>query len=144
MAVNDAIFVNYGGGESGSGTTPYPNGTWVAIHVPAADTKATITKAAAGAGTRNVCIGFTVTLSATASAPSAVQLTVALVDGATTGTDYLWRSVISLPATAGAQTTITRTGCYLRGSINTAMTLEFSAAGGASTVESVSLEGTIE
>lgn len=121
---------------AGSGTV------WTALHVPSANTQATITKAAAGAGIRNICTGFTVTLAAGTTAPAAVQLTVMLVDGASGGTSYLWRSVICLPATAGAVTAFVRSGMLIPGSANTAMTLEFSAAGGANTFESVSMDGT--
>lgn len=115
---------------------------WTATHVPAANTQATVTKAAAGAGVRNVCTGFTVTLAAGTSAPSAVQISVALIDGATGGGTYLWRSVIALPAVAGAVTAFVKSHCWLPGAANTAMTLEFSAAGGANTIQSVTMDGT--
>ena len=121
---------------AGSGTI------WVAAHVPAANTVATVTKAAAGAGVRNICTGLTVTLAAGAVAPAAVQLTVALIDGAAGGGTYLWRTQVALPAVAGAITAFVRSGTLLAGTANTAMTLEFSAAGGASTFESVSMDGT--
>lgn len=111
-----------------------------AIHAPAANTVATATKAAAGARKRNVCTGITVMLVAGATAPAAIQVTVNLIDGASGGTAYLWRAVLSLPATAGQSAGITRTDLWIPGGLNTDMTLEFSAAGGANTVESVSLE----
>lgn len=115
---------------------------WQATHTPAANTQATITKAAAGAGVRNVCTGFTVTLAAGASAPAAVQVFASLIDGASGGTTYLWRSAISLPAVAGAITSFVRSDLWLPGTANTALTLELSAAGGANTVESVTMDGT--
>ena len=115
---------------------------WDAQHVPAANTQATATRASAGSGVRNVCQGFTVTLAATASAPAAVNITVAVIDGSTGGTTYLWRTTISLPATAGAISSFVRSGIWLVGSAATAMTIEFSAAGGANTIESVTMEGT--
>jgi hypothetical protein len=117
-------------------------GIWTAIHVPAANTQATATKASAGAGIRNVATGFTVTLASTGTAPTAIQLTVSLIDGASGGGTYLWRTAIALPAVAGAITAFTRSGLWLPGTAATAMTLEFSATGGANTIESVALEGT--
>lgn len=120
-----------------------PNGTpWTSVHQPAANTQATTTKAAAGAGVTNVCTGITVTLAAGSTAPSAVQLSVVLRDGASGAGTVKWAGVLSLPATAGASVGITRSGLWIEGTANTAMTLEFSAAGGANTVEAVSLEGT--
>lgn len=119
-----------------------PSSFWTAIHVPSSNTKATATKASAGAGVRNVCTGFTATIAADATAPTAVNLIVSLIDGSSGGITYLWRSTISLPAVAGAQISIVRGSLWIPGSQATAMTLEFSAAGGADTIESVSMEGT--
>jgi hypothetical protein len=116
---------------------------WVAIHAPVANTQATATKAAAGLGKRNVVTGLTIVLAAGATAPTAVNVTVNLIDGASAGTAYLWRATMSLPATAGAMNGIVREPIWIKGSPNTAMTLEFSAAGGANTIESVSMEGTV-
>jgi hypothetical protein len=114
---------------------------WTATHAPAADTQATCVKAAVGRK-RNVCQSITVMLCATASAPTAVQVTVSLIDGVSGGTAYLWRAHLSLPAVAGASTGITLgPGLSIIGSQNTAMTLEFSAKGGSNTVESVAMTG---
>lgn len=118
--------------------------TWTAVHIPNTNVQATITKASAGSGKRNVCTGFVVTLCAGASTPTAAApITVMVVDGATGGTTYLWRSYINLPAVAGAQLSIVRTGLWLVGSQATAMTIEFSAAGGSNTYESVAIDGVI-
>ena len=112
-------------------------------HNPAANTKATITKASAGAGVRNVCTSLTVSMGATASAPAAVQLTVALIDGSAGGTTYLWGpTVVSLPATAGATVAFVLGNTWKPGTAATAMTLEFSAAGGANTIQSVEFDAT--
>lgn len=127
---------------SGTVTSAPTAPAWYIHHLPAANTQATITRAAAGVGVKNVCLGFTVTLAAQSTAPAAVQLSVSLIDGASGGGTYLWRSVISLPAIAGAVSSITLSNVYLVGTANTALTLEFSAAGGANTIESVSMRGT--
>ena len=111
-------------------------------HLPSANPQATITQAAAGGQGINVCTDLTVTIAATGSAPTAANLQVNLIDGASGGTTYLWRSTISIPATAGATATIAIAFPHgKKGSANTAMTLEFSGAGGANTVESVALGG---
>lgn len=116
---------------------------WAVQHNPIANTKATITKAAGAGSVRNICTGFTVSLAAGAAAPAAVQLTVALIDGASGGGTYLWGpTVISLPAIAGAISAFAFGNRHDVGSAATAMTLEFSAAGGANTIESVSMNGT--
>jgi hypothetical protein len=118
--------------------------TWTQTHVPATNTQATKSQASAGSGKRNVCTGFTVTLAAGASAiTAAAPLTVMVVDGSSGGTTYLWRSYINIPAVAGAQVSIVRTGLWLVGSQATAMTIEFSAAGGTNSYESVTMDGTI-
>lgn len=123
--------------------TGYANATWATNHAPAANTKATITRAAAGGGISNICTGFTVALCAVASAPAAVQITVALIDGASGGSTYLWGpTVISLPAVAGAMSAFAFGSRWDQGSTNTQLTLEFSAAGGANTIQSVSMKGT--
>lgn len=117
---------------------------WTQVHAPAANTQATCTQAAAGPETRNVCTGLTVTLAAGATAPTAGTLTVALIDGDSGGSVALWKTVIAVTATAGSQVTIARSGLWVQGSPNTAMTLEFSDAGGGNTLESVAMEGTTE
>ena len=118
--------------------------TWTQIHVPATNAQATKSQGSAGVGKRNVCTGFTVTLAAGASAiAAAAPLTVAIIDGVSGGGTYLWRSYINIPATAGTQVTIVRTGLWLVGSQATAMTVEFSAAGGANSYESVAMDGVV-
>jgi hypothetical protein len=114
--------------------------TWAQAHEPAANTQGTTSKAADGAG-RHACTGLTATFTATASAPTAVEVAVRLRDGASGAGTVLWAGKLSLPATAGASVGVTRSGLWIVGTANTAMTLEFSAAGGANTTEVVSLEG---
>jgi hypothetical protein len=118
-----------------------PDDTWNQTHVPATNTKATISQSAGGGSLKNVCTGFTVTLCAGATAPTATQISVALIDGATGGSTYLWRTNISIPAVAGAIVSFVVTGKKFTGSAATAMTLEFSAAAGANTFESVTMKG---
>lgn len=123
--------------------TTEPWTDWTKTHGPAANTPATCTQAAAGAGKRNVCTGLTVMLVSNTVAPAAAAVVVRLIDGASGGTTYLWEMRLSLPATAGAASGAVRENLFIVGSPNTAMTLEFSAAGGANTFESVSMEGAV-
>ena len=115
---------------------------WSKHVVASANSVASGVQAAAGPSTRNVCTWLTVKLVGGASAPAAVNTSVSLIDGDTGGTTYLWRSTISLPATAGADNGIALSGLWLPGTANTKMTLEFLAAGGANSIESISFGGT--
>lgn len=115
--------------------------SWTVNSNPGANAQATASRGALVGG-RHVCTGICASLAAGAVAPTAVQVNVNLRDGATGAGTVLWTGVISLPATAGASAPpIELTGLQIIGSVNTAMTLEFSAAGGANTFESVSLQG---
>jgi hypothetical protein len=120
--------------------TPAPS------HSPAANTQATATQAAAGLGRRNICTGFAISLTSGATAPAnGLTATVGVLDGASGSGVYLWGPFrLALPAQAGATNGMVRAGLWLRGSINTAMTIEFSAAPGANAFESVVMEGTTE
>ena len=123
------------------GVQASPATTWATTHEPSANTQATITKAAGSGGQRHICTGLTVTLATGSSAPAAVQVAARLRDGTSGAGTILWAGVFSLPATAGISTGATRSGLWIVGSADTAMTLEFSAAAGANTIEAVSLEG---
>lgn len=115
---------------------------WSQHHLPAANAQATATKTAAGAGVRNVCTWLTIKLIGGTTAPAADTATVSVIDGASGGTTYLWRAAIALPATAGADNGIALSGLWLPGTANTGMTIEFDAASGANTLQSVSFGGT--
>lgn len=141
-AVADADRVNqYHDREGRIIVRPWGAGDWTQVHFPASNTVATTSKAAGGANVRHVCTGITAVLAGGTTAPAAAQVNVALRDGATGAGTIVWQAVITLPATAGAMNGISRSGLFIRGTANTAMTLEFSAAGGANTFESVSMEG---
>lgn len=114
----------------------YPPSQWSAAHSPAANTQATISRAAAAAK-RHYCTGFTASLKNLAAA--AVTGTVHIRDGASGAGTIL--ASFELGAAAGAVDKFGLSGLGLEGSLNTAMTAEFSAASGASTVQVVSLMG---
>lgn len=115
-----------------------PPGNWSANHAPAANTRATISKAAGAAGVRHICTSITAAFNALTTAAEAFgQLN--LRDGATGAGTILW--AISLHAIPAGTTGIALSGLAIVGSAATAMTLEFVAAGGADTIESVALTG---
>jgi hypothetical protein len=118
-------------------------GAWRVAHAPAANVQATATKAAA-VGLRNVLRSVCFTLAAGAVAPAAVQLGVVVRDGASGAGVVLWAGVMSLEAVAGSSALpVALSGLWIEGSPNTAMTVEFSAAAGANTVEAVSATGVL-
>lgn len=114
--------------------------TWTTNHRPAANTKATATQAAPGAGWRNVCTGITATICANSGVPTPVAVGVRILSDAT----EIWGVTLALPGTAGATTGLVKDDCWIPAAEDKALTIEFTAAGGASTLESVSIEGTTE
>lgn len=114
-----------------------PPGNWTAVHAPAAATQATISKAAGGAGVRHIATGITATIACGATAQTPIN--VYLRDGATGAGAIIWAGAIAAPANGVG--VITLTGLSIVGTANTAMTLEFSAAGVAASVEAVTLTG---
>jgi hypothetical protein len=125
----------------GAGLVSDP-GNWSINHVPAAATQATITRAAGGAGVRHVCTSIDAALVLPATANQAV-ITLNLRDGATGAGTILWsrRFGIGAANAADAQQEVSLSGLKIVGTANTAMTLEFSAAGAATTLQSVALTG---
>lgn len=113
-------------------------GEWSVTHTPAANTQATISRAAGAAGVRHVCKSITVSGIGLAAAAEASVL-VNLRDGATGAGTILWSQRIYIPA--GGQNGFSIAGLNIVGSAATAMTLEFAAAGGANTFESVAMTG---
>lgn len=113
-------------------------GEWAIVHTPAANTQATITRAAA-AGVRHVCKSITVSGIGLAAAAETTVIA-SLRDGASGAGTILWSQRIYIPV--GGQNGVALSDLNIVGSVNTDMTLEFAAAGGANTFESVSLSGT--
>ena len=120
---------------------------WKVGHAPGNNTRATATKAAVTApvGGYNICTALSVSFVASSTAPTAVNVTVAVIDGASDATDYLWGPHdISLPAVAGAMNGFALSNLWIKGSATKAMTIEFSAAGGNNTKASVWMSGTVQ
>ena len=111
----------------------------LATHAPAVNTQATASVAANA--TRTIvadCIIATYT--AGTAAPAATVVGLNLRDGATGAGTVLWAVTMAAPAAAGTMSPVVQLcGLNIWGTPNTAMTLEFNAAGGANTFESVAL-----
>lgn len=106
-------------------------------HNPGTNTQATATVAAPGAGLRNVLTSVIAKLVGGTSAPTAINLSLNVIGGASAGTP-VWSVTISLDATAGRDNGFVLDDVYIPVALNTALTVEFSVAGGTNTFESVS------
>jgi hypothetical protein len=118
---------------------PHVDG-WSETHSPAVNTQATKSKAAGAAGVRHVCTGLSASLAGGTGATAGGTVTLNLRDGATGAGTVLMSWTVPVPA-AGSINIITLSGVEIPGTAATAMTLEFSAAAGANTYESVNLTG---
>lgn len=120
---------------------PLLDPTFTATNNPAANTQATASHAAV-TGKMHVCQTIHCTLNATGAAPAAVGVSVVLRDGATSVGTVLWASQLSLPAVAGQSSPpVEISGLAITGTPGNAMTLEFTAAAGANTLETVAFSG---
>lgn len=119
---------------------------WEQHHFPAANNKATCTQGSPGTGLRNVVDTITAVICGSgSSAPTATSVQWNLIDGASGGTNYLDGSVLGVPAVAGfAANGVAKSGGWKPCSAATATTIEFTAAGGANTIESVIMCGHVE
>lgn len=116
-------------------------GDWVVTHAPAANTQATITRDAPPAGQRLVITAIDARLVANGTAPTAVAAQVNLIFGTSGGTAKM-SFAMAIPATAGASCQpVSLAGLEIEVDDGTACTLEFAAAAGAQTVESVAMTG---
>lgn len=114
-------------------------GDWsVNAGAPAGGAVATVSKAAGGAGVRHVCTSISATL-ATGATAQAVAAVLVLRDGASGAGALLFAKQVILPANGLWEVNIS--GLNIVGSVNTAMTLEFSAAPVAGAFESASFTG---
>lgn len=114
--------------------------TWSVNHSPGAAAQATISKSSA-AGVRQIVTGFTVTIAATSTSPAAFHSTIALIDGATAGTTYLWRTAVSLSSTPSGIVSYNFNNVWFAGAVAGPVTLEFTSSGPANTVQSVCMWG---
>lgn len=123
--------------KSGDADVTMEPGTWTVVHTPSAATAAIAAKAAGGAGVRHICRGIHASIACGANAQTPILLV--LRDGATTAGTIIWSKKLSAPANSVANIDIT--GLAIVGSENTAMTLEFAAAGVAASEQDCTLTG---
>lgn len=111
---------------------------WSASNAPAVNTQAIATKAAV-AGQTHVVRSITATLvdGSVAAAPLATPILVQLLDGVT----VIWSKYVNISAVIGAQVDIELSGLNIVITNGNSVTLQFSAAGGANTFESVAMTG---
>lgn len=114
-----------------------PLSTWYVTHTPAAATQATISKAAGGAGVRHVAT--TITACSAQAAAAQTPIAINLRDGAT-GAGTIIRSW-KISSTVQDSKCVDLSGLAITGTANTAMTIEFAAAGVAGSEQTVSLTG---
>lgn len=118
--------------------TARPSGGQFSIfHTPAAATQATISQAAGAAGVSNVATALSFAIYTGATAQTII--TVSLRDGATGAGTVKWSKSVALPANSFWSENVTLPDIV--GTAATAMTVEFSAAGVANSVQSVCLMG---
>lgn len=115
-------------------------GNWALTNLPIVNTQATITRAAGAAGVRHIATSITATFSSGTSSAGGAVVAV-LRDGSTGAGTILWQSNMQFTAAVDGGQTIVVPALNILGSPATAMTLEFTAAGGANTFESVSVTG---
>lgn len=121
---------------------------WAVSSAPAANAQASASRPAVTTSTptgtpapRHVCTSIAGNF-AVDTAGTPVRTTLRLRDGATGAGAILWEHGMSFAGMpVGAQASVVVEGIEVFGSPGTAMTLEFSAAGGANTFESCSMTG---
>jgi hypothetical protein len=113
---------------------------WSLTHTPAVGVRATITQAAS-ATRRHVCRSISATLAVAVADVGVAGVLVNLRDGATGAGTILWSGRLAVVDAAGGMAQFALSGLNIVGSINTAMTLEFAAAPGAASFETVAISG---
>mgnify|MGYP000134267481 CR=1 FL=1 len=111
-------------------------GSWTANHSPSAATQATTTKTAA-AGTYHVCTSITATIACDSTVQTPIR--VYLRNGATGAGTIMWSAAVAAPANGIGG--VAFSDLNIVGSVNTAMTLEFSGAGVTGSLQDVTLGG---
>lgn len=113
---------------------------WSLTHTPAVGVRATSTRASVP-NARHVCRSITATLSVAVADVAVAGVLVNLRDGATGAGTILWSDRLAIIDAAGGLAKVAISGLNIVGSLNTAMTLEFAAAPGAASFESVAWSG---
>lgn len=113
--------------------------SWQLAHAPAAAAQATATQAAGAAGLRNYCTGIQATVS-TIAATAQTPINVHIRDGASGAGTIIWTGSLAALGTTTGILAITFPQ-PIRGTAATAMTVEFSGAGVANSLETIAAQG---
>ncbi len=131
-----ASWSNLGAAIKSGVTMVEQSGHWSQSHEPAVTVRGTTTKAAS-AIVRHVCTGFSGSLVAVAAIAAPIYLR--LRDGATGAGTILWSMAFVAPV--GTCINYALSGLCIAGTSGNAMTLEWSAAPGATNFQAVSMTG---
>ena len=134
-------FINPDGSALISPEPGSANAGWTLNAAPAANTQATATRAAGGAGVRHVCTSILAILASTTGLAANATGTFVLRDGASGTGTIIWQGQISIPNAVGQSQWVSIDSINIVGSYGTAMTAEFTAASGAGTLQSLSITG---
>lgn len=129
--------VSASGAGGGGSPAPAIGSSFSIFSTPAAATQATATQPAAGATARNVITSLAWTVGAVAAQ---AVLTLVVRDGASGVGPIIWAQTVG-PLAAAGQLSGQLPGLNITGSLNTDMTVEFTAAPAATNFESVAATG---
>jgi len=129
-----------GGQSAGPADLVTNPGCWSIQNQPAVNTVATATKPAVP-GVRHICKHVSACLASTTGLAAAATGLLALRDGASGAGTVIAIWQLSIPNVLGQMAQITLTDLDIVGTAGNAMTLEFTAAAGAGTLETVTLSG---
>lgn len=102
----------------------HPPGDAVLTNLSTAGAQATASVAALTGGGKYIVTGFCFSIGASSSTSiAAVTVGANVIDGASGGSTFLWRELLTVTSTGGS---VFRNGLNLVGSTNTALTVEFS------------------
>lgn len=116
-----------------------PPGEWSITNTPASNTKATATKAAGGAGVRHILRSFFGGMDNDTAGPAFSVRSLQIRDGASGVGTILASQYVGGPTSSISNFGLS--GLNIFGSANTAMTVEFDSAGGASTFQTINASG---
>lgn len=119
--------------------TSVAHATWSCVSAPAAGTQATCSRAAGGGSVRHVVTGWQACYSDTAAATAARHAN--LRDGATGAGTVLASSLLAVPVAGDSKCVNSPPGFTKIGTANTAMTIEFDAAGAGTSEQTVFMSG---
>ncbi len=120
---------------------PVADSTWRQFSNPGENTTATTTKAAGAAGVRHVLTHVVARIATATGLVSAARVSLNVRDGASGTGTLIFVAQLSFPNVVGELAADDLTNLNIVGTAATAMTVEFSGAGGLGTFESIFASG---